>query len=180
MKYTAKDRRTGRKRLVSAKTVAILGMLVAVAFVLSYIEMVLHISVGVPGVKLGLCHIVTLFALYRLGPKAAWFTCFVRLALNTLLFGNAMVLIYSAAGAGISLVVMLLLHKQPLFSHIGVSLAGGVGHNIGQILCAAVMMETTGLIWYLPVLIISGTVSGVIVGLLGGLLIRRFEKLKRL
>lgn len=174
------DHRDGRKRLTSVKTVAVLGVLVAAAFVLSYIEMILPISVGIPGVKLGLCHIVTLFALYRLGPKAAWFICFVRLALNTLLFGNAMVLIYSAAGAVLSLGVMLLLYRRPLFSHVGVSLAGGVGHNIGQILCAALMMETAGLIWYLPVLLLSGTVSGAIVGILGGLLIGRFERMERL
>ena len=172
-----KDLRGGRKRLMSVKTVATLGMLVAVAFVLSYIEMALPISVGIPGVKLGLCHIVTLFSLYRLGPKSAWFTCFVRLALNTLLFGNAMVLLYSAAGAILSLVIMILLYQRPAFSPVGVSLAGGVGHNIGQILCAALMMETAGLVWYLPVLVLSGTVSGVIVGLLSGWLINRFEKL---
>lgn len=178
MKPNAQGGGTGRKRILSVRTVATLGMLVAVAFVLSYVEMVLHFSVGIPGIKLGLCHIVTLFAVYRLGPKAAWFTCFVRVALNTLLFGNAMVLLYSVAGAVLSLAIMLLLYKRPAFSSIGVSLAGGVGHNVGQILCAALMMQTPGLVWYLPVLLLSGCVSGVIVGLLGGLLIHRFEALR--
>ena len=82
----------------AAKTAALMGVLVAVAFVLSYVEMVLHFSVGIPGVKLGLCHIVTLFALYRIDPKAAVFTCFVRIILNAWLFGNTMILAYSAAG----------------------------------------------------------------------------------
>ena len=159
----------------AAKTAALMGVLVAVAFVLSYVEMVLHFSVGIPGVKLGLCHIVTLFALYRIGPKAAIFTCFVRISLNAWLFGNAMILAYSAAGAILSLAVMLLLYRLPLFSPVGVSLAGGISHNVGQILCAAIMMETAGLVWYLPILLVSGCLSGVLVGLISGWLLRRFE-----
>lgn len=159
----------------AAKTAALMGVLVAVAFVLSYVEMVLHFSVGIPGVKLGLCHIVTLFALYRIGPKAAIFTCFVRIALNAWLFGNAMILAYSAAGAIFSLAVMLLLYRLPIFSPVGVSLAGGISHNVGQILCAAIMMETAGLVWYLPILLVSGCLSGVLVGLISGWLLRRFE-----
>ena len=159
----------------AAKTAALMGVLVAVAFVLSYVEMVLHFSVGIPGVKLGLCHIVTLFALYRIDPKAAIFTCFVRIALNAWLFGNAMILAYSTAGAILSLAVMLLLYRLPIFSPVGVSLAGGISHNVGQILCAAILMETAGLVWYLPILLVSGCLSGVLVGLISGWLLRRFE-----
>jgi len=180
MRKHDKSHEKGRKHLFSPRRVAVLGMLVAAAFVLSYIEMLLHFSVGIPGVKLGLCHIVTLFALYRLGPRAAWFTGFVRLALNTLLFGNAMILLYSAAGTVLSLVVMMLLYKSPVFSKIGVSLAGGVSHNVGQIICAALMMETPGLVWYLPVLLVSGCFCGVIIGFLGGFLVDRFERVKLL
>ena len=160
----------------AAKTAALMGVLVAVAFVLSYVEMVLHFSVGIPGVKLGLCHIVTLFALYRIGPKAAVFTCFVRIFLNAWLFGNAMVLAYSAAGAILSLAVMMILYRLPLFSPVGVSLAGGISHNIGQILCAAILMQTAGLVWYLPVLLVSGCLSGVTVGFISGWIMSRFEK----
>ncbi len=175
MKHPKHENSPVAKSKNAAKTAALMGVLVAVAFVLSYVEMVLHFSVGIPGVKLGLCHIVTLFALYRIDPKAAVFTCFVRIILNAWLFGNTMILAYSAAGALLSLAVMLLLYRLPLFSPVGVSLAGGISHNVGQIICAALMMDTAGLVWYLPILLVSGCLSGVLVGLISGWILRRFE-----
>ncbi len=178
MKHPKHKNSSVTKSKNAAKAAALMGVLVAVAFVLSYVEMVLHFSVGIPGVKLGLCHIVTLFALYRIGSKAAVFTCFVRILLNAWLFGNAMILAYSAAGAFLSLTVMLLLYRLPLFSPVGVSLAGGISHNIGQIICAAIMMETAGLVWYLPILLVSGCISGTIVGLISGWLLHSFESRK--
>lgn len=178
MKIRKADRSEAkRKRISVVKRVALLGMLVAVAFVLSYIEAILPFSVGIPGIKLGLCHVVTIFALYRMRTGEVWFMGFVRVTLAALLFGNAMVWVYSAAGTVLSLLVMLLLKRSPRFSAVGVSIAGGVAHNVGQILCAAMLMETAGLIWYLPILLAAGGISGAMVGVLGGLLVHRFPRL---
>lgn len=159
----------------SVKKIAVWGVLVSVSLVLGYIESMIPFAVGVPGVKLGLCHIVTLFALYRMDVGSVWMTGVVRVGLAALLFGNVMVLAYSAAGMVCSLSVMLLLKKCRCFSPVGVSVAGGAAHNMGQIICAACLMNTAGLIWYLPVLLLFGTVSGTLIGALGSLLINRLK-----
>ena len=161
---------------MKVKKVATLGVLVGVALVLGYLESLVPFATGVPGVKLGLAHIVTLFALYRMDTWSVWITGIVRVALATLLFGNAMVLLYSVAGVVCSLCVMWLLRRCRWFSPVGVSIAGGAAHNIGQMICAACLMNTAGLIWYLPVLLLFGTVSGAVIGVLGSLLIARFKR----
>lgn len=158
-----------------AHKVAVWGLLVGVSLVLGYLESLIPFGVGVPGVKLGLCHVVTLFALYRMSTTAVWITGAVRVTLASLLFGNAMVLLYSGAGMVCSLFFMLLLRKSKHFSTVGVSIAGGAAHNMGQMLCATALMQTAGLLWYLPVLLLAGTVSGTVTGLLGGVLISRYH-----
>ncbi len=170
MKQTYLDTRGG-----SAHRVAVWGLLVGVSLVLGYLESLIPFGIGVPGVKLGLCHIVTLFALYRMSTGAVWITGAVRVTLASLLFGNVMVLVYSGAGMVCSLCVMLLLRRCKCFSAVGVSVAGGAAHNVGQMLCAAALMQTAGLLWYLPVLLLAGTVSGTLTGLLGGVLISRYK-----
>ena len=157
------------------KKIAWLGMLVAVAFVLSYIEAMIPFATGLPGVKLGLAQLVTLFALYCMGAGEVWFTGLVRVSLSALLFGNAMTFLYGGAGTICSLCIMLLLKKCKWFSPVGVSIAGGVAHNIGQIICASLLMETVGLVWYLPVLMVAGTVSGFVIGMVGNTIIQRFQ-----
>jgi len=146
--------------------------------VLSYIEVMIPFAVGLPGVKLGLSHLVTLFALYCMGVKEVWFTGLVRVTLAALLFGNAMTFLYGGAGTFCSLCVMLLLRKCRGFSPVGVSIAGGAAHNIGQILCASLLMETAGLTWYLPVLLVAGTVSGFVIGSVGNMIIHRFQRIR--
>ena len=163
------------QRRSGARLVATLGVLVAVAFVLSYIEAILPFSLGIPGIKLGLSHIVTVFALYRMHKWEAVLITLVRVVLAAILFGSAMSAIYSLVGATLSLVVMMLLRRLPVFSEIGVSAAGGVAHNVGQIVCAAILMETAGLVWYLPVLLAVGCVSGVVIGSVASLVIKRIK-----
>jgi heptaprenyl diphosphate synthase len=148
-------------------------VLVAVAFILSYLEFLLPLPVKLPGVKLGLCHIVVVFALYRMGRFETVLLSGVRVVLAGLLFGNMASLIYSLAGAALSLAVMLLFVRVRIFSTVGVSLAGAVSHNVGQILCAACLMGTAGLVWYLPLLLVAGCVSGTVIGLVAVLAIRR-------
>jgi len=148
------------------------GLFTALALVLSYLESLLP-PLGVPGVKLGLPNLAVVFALYRLGFRDACAISLARVALVTLLFGNGAALAYSLAGAVLSLAVMGLLWKMGKFSSVGVSVAGGVAHNAGQILVAMALLETSRLAWYLPVLWVSGTVAGVLVGVVAGVLVER-------
>ena len=133
---------------------------------------------GVPGVKLGLPNLVIVFALYRLGLWDAWRLSIVRVLLVSALFGSGVSLAYSAAGAVLSLTVMGLLKKTGKFSPVGVSVAGGVAHNAGQILVAMALLETARLAWYLPVLWMSGTVAGVLIGVVSGELVKRVPDIK--
>ena len=149
-----------------------LALLTATAMILSYVESLLP-SVGVPGVKLGLANIAVIFALYRLGWKSALAVSVVRVFMVTLLFGSLSALLYSLAGAGLSLVVMALLRRSDRFSSVGVSVAGGVAHNAGQILMAMLLLGSARVAYYYPILVISGVAGGVFTGLTAALLIRR-------
>ena len=130
-------------------------------------------SVGVPGVKLGLANIAVIFALFRLGGKSALAVSLVRVFMVTMLFGSMSALLYSLAGAALSLVVMALLRRTDRFSTVGVSVAGGVAHNAGQILMAMLLLGTARLAYYYPILVISGVAGGIFTGLAAALLIRR-------
>lgn len=157
---------------MKASKVAQYGLIAALALVLSYLESLVP-SLGVPGVKLGLPNIAIVFALYRLGWRDACIISLVRVFLVFLLFGNGAGLAYSLAGAALSLSLMGLLKKTGRFSSVGVSVAGGVAHNAGQILVAMALLETSRLAWYLPVLWVSGTIAGVLIGIVSGVLVER-------
>ena len=148
------------------------GLLIALALALSWLESLLP-PLGMPGVKLGLPNLVVVFALYRLGFRDACVISLARVLLAALMFGNGAALAYSAAGAALSLAAMGLLKKTGKFSPVGVSVAGGVAHNAGQLLAAMALLETARLAWYLPALWISGTVAGVLIGAVSGELVRR-------
>lgn len=153
------------------------GLIIALALVLSYLESLVP-PLGVPGVKLGLPNLAVMFALYRLSLRDACVISLVRAVLVSLLFGNGMSLAYSLAGATLSLAVMGLLKKTGKFSCVGVSVAGGVAHNAGQILVAMAVLETSRLVWYLPVLCVAGTVAGVLIGMVSGVLVKRIPNQK--
>ena len=161
-----------------SRTVALTGLLIALALVLSYLESLVPLSFAIPGIKLGLPNLVIVFALYRLRWPTAAAISLLRVLLVALLFGSALSLAYSAAGALLSFAVMLLLRRTGRFGCTGVSVAGAVAHNLGQIAAAALLLETSSLAWYFPVLCLSGTVAGVCIGLLSALLVKRIpEKL---
>ena len=160
---------------MKAKNVALYGLLIALALVLSYLESLVPLSFAVPGIKMGLPNIVVVFALYRLRWRDAAVISLVRVLLVSVLFGNVFSLAYSAAGAALSLLVMLLLKSTGKFSETGVSVAGAVAHNAGQILVAVFVLETGRLVYYLPVLCISGTIAGVCIGLVSALLVKRIR-----
>lgn len=157
------------------KRLVLLAMLTAVAMILSYVETLLP-SVGIPGVKMGLANIAVIFALFRFGWKEAAALSLVRVVLVSLLFGSVGAMLYSLAGAVLSLAVMALLRRIDRFSTVGVSVAGGVAHNAGQILMAMLILQTKQLLGYLPVLAVSGIAGGVLTGLTAALLIRRIPE----
>jgi heptaprenyl diphosphate synthase len=158
------------------KRVALLGMCAGIALVLAYAEAMLPpLYAAVPGIKLGLPNIAIIFILYRFGWKEAAAVSFVRIVAVSLLFGNPMTLAYSVAGGFLSLLVMAILQKLNFLSTVGVSVAGGVFHNVGQILMAMLLMGTAELGYYLIVLAVTGTVSGIFVGLCGSFAVRRIQ-----
>ena len=160
------------------KKIALLGLLASLAMVLSYIEMLLPpLYSALPGIKMGLPNIVIIFTLYKLGVKEAVTVSAIRLLWIGLLFGNVMTLAYSVAGATLSLALMALLKHFGLFSIAGVSVVGGISHNVGQIAVAIFLLERAEIGYYLIVLSLTGTVAGLLVGLASGYLLKLLKKL---
>ena len=149
-------------------------MCVSVALLLSYVEVLIPpIYSAIPGIKMGLPNVAIIFVLYRFGVREAAAVSLVRLAVVAMLFGNPMTFIYSLAGAALSLLGMALLRRTDLFSTVGVSVAGGVLHNLGQILVAMLLLSTAEIGYYMIVLAVTGTVSGALVGLCGAFAVAR-------
>lgn len=158
---------------VSSRRVALTGLLAALALIFSYVEVLVPFNAGVPGIKLGLANLVPLIILYRLDARYAFAANLIRVFLAGLLFSGMFAALYSLAGSVTSFIVMYLLKKTRLFSVIGVSTAGGVFHNIGQLCVAILAISGPQLIHYLPVLIISGMIAGIIVGIGAAILLDR-------
>lgn len=161
-----------------SKTTALMGLFTALALILSYIEFLLPpLFPSVPGIKIGLPNIIIIFLLYRRGFCSAALVSFLRILLVTMLFGNAMALAYSLAGAALSLLVMLLLRRLNFLSSVGISVAGGVAHNVGQVLTAMLLLETAEIGYYLVVLTVTGVISGTFIGLCGNSLIKKLPNI---
>ena len=161
----------------TSRKLAFLGLCTAVSMILAYVEVLLPpIFSAVPGIKIGLANIVVLFILYRYRLIDAALVSAVRIFAVTLLFGNPVMLAYSAAGAVLSIAVMAILKKLNILSSLGVSVAGAIFHNVGQILMAMAMLGTAELGYYLIVLTLTGTLSGIFVGICGGIAIRRLPE----
>lgn len=160
------------------RKVAFLGLSIALAMILSFVESQIPVFTAVPGMKVGLPNLVMVFLLYRVGWKETVVVSVIRVVLVSLLFGNLQSLIFSIAGALLSLTGMILLQKTRLFSPIAVSVVGGVLHNVGQIIAACLWTGTAQIAYYLPVLFISGICAGVVIGLVSGLLLKRLDKVR--
>ena len=170
-----------QNRQKKIKKLAFLALCASVALLLSYVEALIPpIYAAVPGIKLGLPNIAIIFALYRFGMREAVSVSFVRLIIVALLFGNVMTFAYSLAGAALSILVMFLLKKADILSTVGVSVAGGVSHNLGQILVAMLLLGTAEIGYYMIILAVTGTISGIFVGLCGNFMIKRLSKYKLL
>ncbi len=155
------------------KVLVLLSMFIAVSLVLGYVEFLLPNFIPIPGIKLGLANIPVIYALFKLKLPHALLISFARILILSLAFGNIFYFCFSIAGALFSILTMLLLQKTKLFTITGVSIGGGVAHNLGQICIAALLFKTPGLFYYFPFLLIAGIIAGIIIGLLSQLLINR-------
>ncbi|MEE1313282.1 MAG: Gx transporter family protein [Lachnospiraceae bacterium] len=158
------------------KKIAYGGLFLALALVASYLETLIPLQVGIPGVKIGLANGVIMVLLYMVNIKETYAVSIARILLSGFLFGNLMMIFYSLAGGMLSLTVMILLKKLGGFSPVGVSVVGGVSHNIGQLVVAMLALETGRLVYYFPILLVSGTVAGVLIGIAAGEVIKRLPK----
>jgi heptaprenyl diphosphate synthase len=160
------------------RKLTVLGVLTAAALILSYAESVLPpIFPAVPGIKVGLPNVVIIFVLYRMGIPSAVSVSLARIAVSALLFGSPISFLYSLSGALLSITVMSLLKKTRAFSYIGVSVAGGVLRNVGQILAAMLLLQALEVGYYMTVLAVTGTLAGFFVGLCAAYLIHRLPEI---
>ncbi|MDD3367511.1 MAG: Gx transporter family protein [Lachnospiraceae bacterium] len=146
--------------------VAFKGLLLAFALILSYVESLIPFYFGIPGAKLGLANLAVVLCLYLFSAGTAITVNILRIILSGFLFGNMFSILYSLAGALFSFVIMLGLKKSGKFSIYGVSVAGGVFHNVGQIMIAAWVVQTVSIVFYLPVLLMAGLLTGLLIGII--------------
>ena len=159
--------------------VAEYGMLIALAFVFSYIENLIPVNLGVPGVKLGLANLVTVAGLYTIGIPGTAAVNLVRIVLVGFTFGNPFSMIYSMAGALLSLILMAVCRKMNWFTPVGVSIIGGVGHNVGQLAVAIFVSGTVSIAIYAPVLFLAGIVTGFFTGQCAQAVLNHMDKLRK-
>ena len=158
--------------------VAVFGVFTALALIFSYIELLIPVNFGIPGAKLGLANLVTVIVLYKTDWREALLLSVVRVVLAGFLFGNLFGILYSLAGGLLSVTVMAALKKTGTFSVIGVSMAGGVSHNIGQLIMAMLVVETYRVGYYLPVLLIAGMVTGAVIGIVCREVLKRVQNIR--
>ena len=161
--------RNNLKRLTS------LALAISFALILSFIESRIPAFVAIPGVKVGLANIAVIFMLYKFGIKEAIIVSLIRVVMVSLLFGSVVSLSYSIAGAVLSLAVMIVLKLLTPLKEVAISVVGGVMHNIGQIIMASILLETNVVVYYLPFLLVSGTVAGIVVGITAALLVQKIK-----
>jgi heptaprenyl diphosphate synthase len=159
-----------------ARKIAISSIFATLALIFSYIERLIPLDIAVPGVKLGISNIVVIIALYTIGTKYALGINVFRIFVGGLLFSGVFGMAYALGGGLLSFLVMYLLKKTNLFSIVGVSMAGGVFHNIGQILMATIIIANVKIMLYLPVLILSGIISGIVIGIFSYNLMKPLKK----
>ncbi len=158
--------------------VAYFGVFTALALIFSYVETLIPINFGIPGVKLGLANLIIVVALYKLPLQEVYLLSIVRILLSGFIFGNYFSILYSLAGGLLSLSVMALLKRRNSFSVMGISVAGGVFHNVGQMTVAMLVVETFSVAYYFPVLMIAGLVTGLLIGVLSNEMLKRLKNIR--
>ncbi|WP_461810453.1 Gx transporter family protein [Faecalimonas sp.] len=156
---------------------AYFGMLTALALIFSYVELIIPFHIGIPGVKLGLANLVIVISMYKMKKPQVYLLSITRVILAGFMFGNLFSIIYSLAGSLLSLFVMYMLKGNGKFSILGISMAGGVFHNIGQLIIAIIVLQSLNLIYYASVLLISGVITGIIIGIISSEVIKRIQKI---
>ncbi len=160
---------------MKSKKVAVYGLLVALAFILSYIESLFPLSIAIPGIKLGLANLVVIVAIYKLGVKEAFTLSMIRIILVGFTFGSPSTMMFSLVGGLLSWLLMVIFQKLKIFSMVGVSIIGGIAHNIGQIIVSILVLENINIIYYLPFLLVSGVITGGLIGILAAIIIKRLK-----
>lgn len=165
-----------KNKMNAASKIAFMGLLLALALILSYVENVIPIAPGIPGIKLGLANVIVLLLLYSDMAAEAFLLNAVRIMLAAFLFGSMSSMIYAFSGALLSFFVMLVVKKTGLFAKFGVSAAGGFFHNLGQLMIAAVVLRSAAVFSYFPYL----AIAGILTGLLNGYFVHLLMKYKLL
>lgn len=160
----------------NSKRIAVCGVLTALAMIFGYIEMLIPIPIGIPGVKLGIANIAIIAVIYVVGNTEGIIVNLLRILLTGILFGNLYSFLFSLVGGILSVLLMILAKKTKKLSMTGVSIIGGVSHNVGQIIAAALLMQIPAIVYYLPVLIIAGVVTGIVIGTVGQIATKRIVR----
>lgn len=163
---------------LKTKRLALSAILAAMAMILSYIEALIPMPVPIPGIKLGLANLIVIIAIYKLGFKYAFVINCIRIFTAGLLFTGVFGVIYSMAGGILSIIVMYVLYKTGLFSMVGISMAGGVAHNFGQLATACIIMSNIRLMSYFSVLLFAGMISGILIGIVAYMVTDKLPHLK--
>ena len=172
MNYKRETRKGDRQAVKKA----LYGILLSLAMLFGHVETLVPISLGIPGVKLGLANLVNIVSLYLIGTGGTIAIALARIVLLTgFAYGNMAMMIYSLAGCALSLALMIFCKKRGWFSQLGISIIGGVGHNVGQLCVAAFVVENSAVFYYLPFLLAAGTAAGALIGILGGVVTKRLE-----
>nr|WP_296065456.1 Gx transporter family protein [uncultured Mediterraneibacter sp.] len=158
--------------------VAVFGVFTSLALILSYVELLIPINFGIPGMKLGLANLLVVILLYKCGPRDALLLSVIRILLSGLIFGNMFSIFYSLGGGLLSLAVMIFLKRTGQFTVTGVSLGGGASHNVGQLLIAMFVVQTYQVGYYLPVLLIAGVITGAVIGILSAEVLKRTQSIR--
>ena len=157
--------------------VAVFGVFTSLALILSYVELLIPINLGIPGMKLGLANLLVVILLYKCGPRDALLLSVIRILLSGLIFGNMFSIFYSLGGL-LSLAVMVFLKKTGQFTVAGISIGGGASHNVGQLLVAMFVVQTYQVGYYLPVLLIAGVITGAVIGILSAEVLKRTQSIR--
>lgn len=158
--------------------VAVFGVFTSLALILSYVELLIPINFGIPGMKLGLANLLVVILLYKGCPQDALLLSVIRILLSGLIFGNMFSIFYSLGGGLLSLAVMVFLKKTGQFTVAGISIGGGASHNVGQLLVAMFVVQTYQVGYYLPVLLIAGVITGAVIGILSAEVLKRTQSIR--
>lgn len=158
--------------------VAVFGVFTSLALILSYVELLIPINFGIPGMKLGLANLLVVILLYKGCPRDALLLSVIRILLSGLIFGNMFSIFYSLGGGLLSLAVMVFLKKTGQFTVAGISIGGGASHNVGQLLVAMFVVQTYQVGYYLPVLLIAGVITGTVIGILSAEVLKRTQSIR--